>query len=295
MRTYRHVVLAAMACAVIGVLSGSSAYALSGKNPTRHAAPVGSYQVASSNSCHFVYYSGKTRDGRSDTCLRCVTGYYTATTWTSCPVRQAPNSSFVQCEPWSGASSASPGTLCASESPSPAAGNGPPPEAATTEVVTCNGKRYYIYTYLNRPAFRAVLPPDWSHAIGGRDFPTHQQAYAAACGGGQSAPTGGGPNNPNTINLLGVPYGGGNTTGTGGGGGQPVQNIAQGEQRDASGRITVEASTIHVVACNNGRRIYVYEYLNRPGFRAILPPDWSHPLGGHDFPTYGEAVSAGCR
>jgi hypothetical protein len=40
--------------------------------------------------------------------------------------------------------------------------------------------------------------------------------------------------------------------------------------------------------------LYIYEYLNRPGFRAIAPPDWSHALGGRDFATYDEAVRAGC-
>lgn len=71
----------------------------------------------------------------------------------------------------------------------------------------------------------------------------------------------------------------------------------QGEARDASGRITVEAALIHQVLCQNGavgRRIFVYEYTNRPGFRAILPPDWGRPLGGRDFGTFAEATAAGC-
>jgi hypothetical protein len=77
-----------------------------------------------------------------------------------------------------------------------------------------------------------------------------------------------------------------------------VQTINEGESRDASGRITVEASTIHVTECNpegSGRRmVYIYEYVNRRGFRAIRPPDWGHALGGRDFDTRDEATATAC-
>ena len=60
----------------------------------------------------------------------------------------------------------------------------------------------------------------------------------------------------------------------------------------------MEASNIHVIACNgageNGGQFYIYEYLNRPGFRAILPPNWGNALGGRDFGTYQEAASVAC-
>ena len=71
----------------------------------------------------------------------------------------------------------------------------------------------------------------------------------------------------------------------------------QGELRDATGRITQEAAVIHLLRCQNGavgRTILVYEYQNRRAFRAILPPDYTHLLGGRDFSTFAEAVAAGC-
>ena len=122
------------------------------------------------------------------------------------------------------------------------------------------------------------------------------------------------------ISLLGVPYGGGSsgnmTSGTGratansggmtSGTGRATANvgagasqvIAQQEIRDREGRLTQEAAKIYVVTCqggaNNGRPIYIYQYLRRAGFRAIMPPDWAHSMGGRDFATYSEALSAGC-
>ena len=57
---------------------------------------------------------------------------------------------------------------------------------------------------------------------------------------------------------------------------QAVQRFNQAEQHDVYGRLAVEASVITVVNCNgageNGRQYYIYQYVNRPGFRAILPP-----------------------
>jgi hypothetical protein len=78
-----------------------------------------------------------------------------------------------------------------------------------------------------------------------------------------------------------------------------IQRISQAEARDpATGRITVEASTIHVIRCGRSataQPIYVYEYVNRRAFRAIQPPQWGSPLGGRDFTTFAQAVAAGCR
>jgi hypothetical protein len=77
--------------------------------------------------------------------------------------------------------------------------------------------------------------------------------------------------------------------------GKQVQN----EQRDHSGRITVEASVIHYVTCNgggeNGGRFFVYQYTKRAGFRAILPPNWGSPIGGRDVGSFGEAAGIACR
>jgi hypothetical protein len=78
-----------------------------------------------------------------------------------------------------------------------------------------------------------------------------------------------------------------------------LQRIDQPEQRDPStGRITVEAATIHVITCAPGdasRPIYIYEYAKRRAFRAIEPPRWGSPLGGRDFASFAQAVDAGCR
>jgi hypothetical protein len=79
---------------------------------------------------------------------------------------------------------------------------------------------------------------------------------------------------------------------------QELHQALQPETRGPDGKITVEGSVIHVVACNGegetGNQIYVYQYLARPTFRAILPPDWATPLGGQDFDTYDKAAAAGC-
>jgi hypothetical protein len=70
-----------------------------------------------------------------------------------------------------------------------------------------------------------------------------------------------------------------------------LQNYNQAESRDSTGKITVEAALIHVVTCN-GRQFYIYQYLKRAGFRAVLPPDYGHAIGGRDFATYAEALAA---
>lgn len=58
-------------------------------------------------------------------------------------------------------------------------------EAATIQVIVCDGapstRRHYIYQYAKRQAFRAILPPAWGSAIGGRDFGTYDEAVNAAC------------------------------------------------------------------------------------------------------------------
>ena len=57
---------------------------------------------------------------------------------------------------------------------------------------------------------------------------------------------------------------------------EEISSFYQGESTDGYGNITVEASIIHIVECwdlgENGGEFYVYEYMNRLGFRAIQPP-----------------------
>ncbi len=79
---------------------------------------------------------------------------------------------------------------------------------------------------------------------------------------------------------------------------EEVYSFYQAESTDGYGNITVEASIIHIVECwdlgENGGEFYVYEYVNRLGFRAIQAPDWGHAIGGKDFDTYEEAALAAC-
>ena len=80
-------------------------------------------------------------------------------------------------------------------------------------------------------------------------------------------------------------------------GGGPIEltgSSVQSELRDASGRLVREAAKVYVIGCN-GQGFYIYEYLNRPGYRAIRPPDWSHSIGGRDFETYEDAVHVACE
>jgi hypothetical protein len=72
---------------------------------------------------------------------------------------------------------------------------------------------------------------------------------------------------------------------------QMGQTFSQAEARDAYGRLTVEAAQIHVVSCS-GQTFYIYQYLNRLGFRAIRPPDWANAIGGRDYATFAEALAA---
>src|SRR4051794_36825643 len=79
---------------------------------------------------------------------------------------------------------------------------------------------------------------------------------------------------------------------------QAVQRFNQAEQRDVYGRLTVEASVITVVNCNgageNGRQFYIYQYVNRAGVRAILPPYWAQMVGGREWTSYEQAVTVAC-
>ncbi|MBV9221386.1 MAG: PAN domain-containing protein [Methylobacteriaceae bacterium] len=66
-------------------------------------------------------------------------------------------------------------------------------EGALISIVACKGPRenggtFYIYQYTDRQAFRAILPPDWGKAIGGKDFATFDDAVAAACSISSMAP-----------------------------------------------------------------------------------------------------------
>ncbi len=72
---------------------------------------------------------------------------------------------------------------------------------------------------------------------------------------------------------------------------RPVRRINQPESRDANGRVLTEAANINVMNCQ-GREVYIYEYMNRRGFRAIQPPNWATPIGGRDFGSYEEALQA---
>jgi hypothetical protein len=68
----------------------------------------------------------------------------------------------------------------------------------------------------------------------------------------------------------------------------------QAEQRDASGKITVAAATIHTVTCANRVAILVYEYVEPHEFKAILPPNWGAPLGGATVGSFADAAATGC-
>jgi hypothetical protein len=72
---------------------------------------------------------------------------------------------------------------------------------------------------------------------------------------------------------------------------QPDAREGQAGRAGVAERFGVQASTIHVVDCPSMGEIYVYEYHNRPGFRVIKPGDWSHAIGGKDFPTLAEAMN----
>jgi hypothetical protein len=57
-------------------------------------------------------------------------------------------------------------------------------EEADITIIRCaNGRQYYIYGYYRAqgPHYRAIIPPYWGNALGGRDHFTFEQAIAAAC------------------------------------------------------------------------------------------------------------------
>ena len=78
---------------------------------------------------------------------------------------------------------------------------------------------------------------------------------------------------------------------------QALQRFNQLEQRDAYGRLMVEASVITVVNCNgageSGRQYYIYQYVNRAGVRIILPPYWGQMVGGRPWAIGGSLVLLG--
>jgi hypothetical protein len=57
-------------------------------------------------------------------------------------------------------------------------------EASTIRIVDCDGEELWVYEYDRRPGsgpqFRVIRPPDFAHAIGGRDFSSYGEALAAA-------------------------------------------------------------------------------------------------------------------
>ncbi len=72
----------------------------------------------------------------------------------------------------------------------------------------------------------------------------------------------------------------------------------QPESRDEHDRITVEAATVHVISCKgageNGAEVYIFEYLNRSGFRAVRSLSSTAPIGGVEFSTLEEAATTAC-
>jgi hypothetical protein len=76
------------------------------------------------------------------------------------------------------------------------------------------------------------------------------------------------------------------------------QRTNQAETRDPSGRVTTEASVINIFRCDgpaeNEGQYFIYQYIKRPGFRAIQPPNWSSSIGGKEFATFEEAAAAAC-
>lgn len=74
---------------------------------------------------------------------------------------------------------------------------------------------------------------------------------------------------------------------------QQIKKFEQPESR------TEENAMITVIVCDgpqeNGGQFYIYQYLSRPGFRAIRPPNWSDSIGGRDYPTFELAADVACR
>jgi hypothetical protein len=150
----------------------------------------------------------------------------------------------------------------------------PPQTLAVVAGAACAATPYALRQgWLPDPTFPGPLP-DWASGDSamGVTSPYHNDSYGCHGGSGATAPTG-------------------SNGGAGGGSAcQVVQTINQPEARDGADRVTVEASIIRVMNCPSGQ-IYVYEYLNRRGFRVIRPPNWAQSIGGQDFQTLDEAVN----
>ena len=164
-------------------------------------------------------------------------------------------------------------------------------ESSLIHMMNCPGGPTYIYQYVNRRGFRVIHPPNWSNAIGGRDFGTCQEAQTVAVSALRPGahPAG----SEGTFAVPPLPPGGGGRSASSQcsqppAGCQLQQVTTQPETRDGGGRITVEASLIHMMNCPSGPT-YIYQYVNRRGFRVIHPPNWSNAIGGRDFGTCQEA------
>ncbi len=339
MRSLKSLAIACAVSASVAFAYHASGSTTAGTSPARHAAPAGSYQVAQEPWCHYVTFWGRPRGGQSTTCIRCVTGYYSNTTWTTCPVRQAAGSGFVQCGTGPGAPAASPEMLCEDQTgvgtSSSASGGvirvtsgtlgancGVGRGNVSTQVAAiCNGKDECTLSGHDvgnpdpAPNCAKAFAVEWqcsgqngtrsnaNPATVDETTPLTLSCRTASSGGGGStggmtSGTGRATAGSTGSSSISGYTGGGNTSGTGRATAGMPQVMGQQEIRDGSGRITQEAAKIYIVTCqigyNTGRQIYIYQYLRRPGFRAILPPDWSHPAGGRDFATYNEALNAAC-
>jgi|GEM_PF-4438247 len=84
-------------------------------------------------------------------------------------------------------------------------------EASNITQVTCSGPgfdghTYYLYHYTDRDGFRAILPPNWGAALGGRDYSTRAAALDAIKKAARAAPQECNTDNcaPPRICILGV-------------------------------------------------------------------------------------------
>jgi hypothetical protein len=83
-----------------------------------------------------------------------------------------------------------------------------------------------------------------------------------------------------------------------------VQAASIGRYFHQNAAVNVEAANIQEVFCNGagetGRTLYVYQYTNRPGTRAVISPNWGAPIFDHpqgdwnlDLSTR-QAIDEGC-
>jgi hypothetical protein len=310
MRYLPHIAIAGavVACAAIAY------YAFSGKTPAHQTAGIS--QGYSENSyCRVVSFNERAKNGTAGPCLRCVTGTYTATSWTNCPVRQSSDQpGSVECgyNADQTPTAIDPGTMCAESGNGQAAPAGAGRSEAAGGDIADGGNPTNPAGGTTNNAENATAEPGASQPVQ-TTAPNNAKANGdplAALVGRASNAAGGGTvtvvrtANPNVAVTTGgrTTYGGSATTTSGRTnytssiGARHLESFAQSETRDYQGRITREAATIHVVVCpGTGYELYIYEYLKRRSFRAIQPPDYGQPLGGRDFPTYDEAVTAGCN